>query len=499
MGLILVVDDSREEAESIARLLRGAGHATRLASNGREALEAARRERPRLVVSDIEMPVMNGYGLSREIKRDPALRSTPVMLLTPLSRPENILRALDARADFYLTKPFDHAFLLDRVRKLLAAPPSSFSSEAEEAEDEVPLEVSLGGIVHTVRAGRAQMLNLLLCTYEHAAHQSRAAQESEAQARHLNAQLQKQSADLETSRASFLSLLESSDDGMVVVDLKGLVRYANPSACDLFGRSQREFVGRSFEFLLVAGQTKEVEISRPPSSDEWTNASPVVVAELRVVETEWQGEKAYMATLRDITLRKGAEAQIREQQAHLQKANRALEALATTDALTGLKNRRAFSERLRDEVGRSARYGAPLSVLLCDVDKFKPFNDTYGHPAGDEVLRGVGRILGAGARSSDTVARYGGEEFIALLPNTDPKAARLLSERLRCSIEAYPWEKRAITVSVGVATLTPSGSSDPGLEHEAERLVQEADKALYHSKEAGRNRVTLVDLDAFRT
>ena len=160
-----------------------------------------------------------------------------------------------------------------------------------------------------------------------------------------------------------------------------------------------------------------------------------------------------------------------------------MEALATLDGLTGLKNRRVFQERLAEEFYRAQRYHIALSLLLLDVDKFKQFNDTFGHPAGDEVLKIVARLLQNAVRDTDFVARYGGEEFVVLMPYTDQDAALKLAERLRSAIESAPWSKRPVTASFGVASLSPECDTE-------ESLLSQADQALYQSKNAGRNRVS---------
>ncbi len=172
-------------------------------------------------------------------------------------------------------------------------------------------------------------------------------------------------------------------------------------------------------------------------------------------------------------------------QAALEAANERLDALATIDGLTGVKNRRAFGEKLTEEISRSVRYKTPLSLLLLDVDKFKQYNDTFGHLGGDEVLKTVARLLREQARANDFVARYGGEEFTLLLPNTDAEGAVVMAERARAAIAAAPWPERAVTASFGAATLSSETNS------EAE-LIGAADRALYASKERGRNRVTHV-------
>ena len=172
-----------------------------------------------------------------------------------------------------------------------------------------------------------------------------------------------------------------------------------------------------------------------------------------------------------------------KQDATLLQSNAKWEAMATQDGLTGLKNRRAFDERLRVEFERASQGRVPLSLMLLDVDKFKQFNDTFGHPAGDEVLKKVAGLLQGGVRSGGLVARYGGEEFVVLLPDTTIEDALVTAERLRASIEGAHWTQRAVTTSIGVA------SWEQGMTATAQ-LVSAADGALYQSKGDGRNRVT---------
>jgi diguanylate cyclase (GGDEF)-like protein len=178
--------------------------------------------------------------------------------------------------------------------------------------------------------------------------------------------------------------------------------------------------------------------------------------------------------------------QLRDQQEQLRIANEQLSELARTDGLTGLNNHRTFKERLEDEYNRSARHELPLSLMMLDVDKFKIFNDTFGHPAGDEVLKLVAKCLNKATRSTDFVARYGGEEFVVLLPFTKRDAALGLAERVRAEIESVAWEQRPITVSIGVGSMT-SDVKTPA------EMVALTDEALYHSKLTGRNRVTHMD------
>ena len=195
------------------------------------------------------------------------------------------------------------------------------------------------------------------------------------------------------------------------------------------------------------------------------------------------GDKRYAVLLhKDITSLILAEKALQHRERELQKMNARLQNLARTDALTGLSNRRGLMEALDHELSRTTRFSSPLSLVMLDVDHFKGYNDTFGHPAGDLVLAQLGNLLREQVREVDTAARYGGEEFALLLPQTDLGGALALGERVRYAVECAQWAHRKVTVSVGVATLRKGG--------DVEGLIREADDALYCSKKEGRNRVS---------
>ncbi len=366
---ILVVDDSRVQSKLLKDLLQSRGYIVRSAADGREALEMVRQKKPTLIISDIVMPVMNGYDMCFALKQDEALRDVPIILLTSLSDTADIVLGLMARADYYLTKPYSPDYLLSTITGLLQQPPAPDDDALQ------PLEITIGETRHEITANRRQMLSLLLSTYGNSVEQNRVLLQVQRELRSLNDQLREQ--------------------------------------------SQR----------------------------------------------------------------------IIEQQKSLEEANLQLHSLATHDGLTKLKNHRAFKEKLDEELERTARYGQPLSLLLLDVDSFKQYNDSFGHPAGDDVLIRLAQLLCNNTRGADFAARYGGEEFAVLLPNTDKKWAIFMAERLRTAIEGETWPHRAVTASFGAATFHESN-------HQSEAgaaLIKAADKALYHSKRSGRNRVTHTD------
>jgi diguanylate cyclase (GGDEF)-like protein len=241
-------------------------------------------------------------------------------------------------------------------------------------------------------------------------------------------------------------------------------------------RSQREG-GYVYVILLTTRSQREDRLNALEAGADDFLIKPFDGAELR----------ARLHVARRIL---GMQDELRKRQSELERMHGALERqnvqlaeIAATDSLTGLKNRRHFMEALETSFNYAVRMEQPLSLAMLDVDEFKLYNDSYGHPAGDQVLCHLARALNSTSRVYDLVARYGGEEFSILLPGANLADSHFLAERIRGSIESLPWPLRPVTASLGVATLsdeTPSASA----------LLSQADQALYRSKKRGRNLVT---------
>jgi diguanylate cyclase (GGDEF)-like protein len=206
-------------------------------------------------------------------------------------------------------------------------------------------------------------------------------------------------------------------------------------------------------------------------------------------------EKQYAAMLNreleeEILKRIDTEGKLKEEISKAEALADKLVMISSKDGLTGINNRRRFDEYLENEWNRSARSKSPLSLILCDIDFYKAYNDTYGHLAGDDTLKKVASILEHYARrAGDMAARYGGEEFVILLPDTDAEKAVHIAEQIRASVEDLRVLHKSsqihdyLTVSIGVATIVPAREQNPST------LINLADEALYRAKHNGRNRV----------
>jgi len=181
----------------------------------------------------------------------------------------------------------------------------------------------------------------------------------------------------------------------------------------------------------------------------------------------------------------------------LQQANHELRMMAVKDGLTGIANRRHFDEVLTKELKRAMRSGTPVSLVMCDIDFFKPYNDNYGHQAGDDCLKYVARTMAkVSKRPGDLVARYGGEEFGVILPETDLAGVQVIAEAVRAAVDQlnlshnYSLATDHVTISCGVATVSPSIDDD--ITVMAKQLIKTADKGLYQAKDQGRNQVAVI-------
>jgi len=301
---------------------------------------------------------------------------------------------------------------------------------------------------------------------------------------------------LRESEAKYRAIFDNAVEGFFQTTPEGRFIIVNPALARIYGFSSPEEVIERFadigqelyvdphrreEFLRLMEahgvvHAFEFQVRRKDGSHAWVKEST------RAVRDSAGKLLYYEGTVEDITMHKSYVEQLEEYRRDLEDANARLQEMAVTDDLTGLRNRIALRQKLTEECQRANRYHLPLALVMMDVDRFKSFNDTFGHPAGDDVLRLVSKLLQETARASDIVARYGGEEIAILLPNTYLEGAAILAERFRQAIENAKWERRPVTASFGVAAWAESMTGP-------DELIAAADQALYRAKERGRNRV----------
>ncbi|WP_221088475.1 GGDEF domain-containing response regulator [Deinococcus aquaedulcis] len=446
---VLVVDDDAELRGTVARLLRSCGHTVLTADGGEEALRLVKEHDVHLMLLDYFMAGMTGEDVVRELRaRGHGLQ---VVLQTGYASerpPRDMLRDLDIQGYHDKSEGPD---------KLLV-----WVDAALKAHRHVKaILASRDGLNHILQAApqlhRLQSLDELL--------------------RGILLQLQ---GILGFSGACVAVVPGAHTDS---AHPGSLLAVPSDQAFEVRVATGR-FEGRQWHDLGDPERQAVVQAAQcgRPSREPLTTL-PLQVGD-RNVGVVLVDLAAPAAAQADLTL-----LEVFAAQAAVAIQNVQLFELATTDDLTGLMNRRAWAGRLDEALRLGARHGHPTSVMLIDVDHFKRVNDTYGHLAGDALLRRLGAALREKVRGTDLAARYGGEELAVLLPHTSPEGARVLAERLREHIAALrlDWEGRTVqvTASIGVATDPGGSGAMPG----AAALLAQTDEALYAAKASGRNRV----------
>lgn len=444
---ILVVEDSLTQALKLTHLLKRTGYSVRQAKDGKQALDMMKQKLPTIVISDVVMPEMDGYELCNSIKSDESMRHVPVILLTTLSDPQDVIMGLKAGADNFLTKPYNDQSLLSRIQHILVN-----RDLRRHGSGEMGMEVFFAGKQHHLNSERIQIIDLLLSTFENAVEHYRALQES-------NKQLKEALDEIEVLQQNYWQMLESNSDAMVAVGKDGLVLYANPSAERLLDRSLSDIKQNSLGIPMNVGDVSEVEIPRKDNLR--------TVAEMRVVETIWDGSPVHLATLRDITERKRMEEEIT--------------ALSLKDELTGLNNRRGFQMLSLQQIRLAERLKSPVFVLAIDMDGLKWINDTLGHKEGDRAISDLANILKVVFRESDIIARLGGDEFAVLFLASNHEGGDAVMERLKESVSSFNAKMERpfrLSMSGGLVKYAP-GVDEP---QKLDALLSEADKLMYEEK-----------------
>lgn len=441
-GRILIVDDVATNRIVLKARLADVFHEAVLAATGAEALDRLRRDRPDLVLLDLELPDMHGLDVLRVLRAEPGGRRLPVIVLTASADAETHLAALMAGAEDVFRKPYDDRLLLARIRSLLrridpedGTPFPALSLQEQPSPYDWPGLISLTAFP----APRGQRLLRAL------------------------APLLPHRLDLFDRRSALLATPGSTADGY-------LIDATDDSAAGAFALLSE---------LRASPETRHAAIALLTDGPETAamacdlGADEVILPETPDPEIAFR-LSAMVHRSRDAAARR----------AHLRDNIR----LAVTDPLTGLFNRRYAIRQMGEMSRKAVETGLPYAILLADIDRFKQVNDSHGHAAGDLVLSEVAQRLSARLTPADLVARIGGEEFLIALPARDQTEAGAIARALCRDMMSSPillpsGHSVAVSISIGIAIGRPGTLPDDALER--------ADSALREAKMQGRNRVII--------
>ena len=445
---VLVVDDIEQNRKLLTDKLRNEYFHVITAVDGEDAIDKALAEEPDVILMDIMMPKLNGVDACRRLKTDVRTEHIPIVLVTALNEREDRLRGLGAGADDFLTKPVNDLHLLSRVRAL-----TKYKMVADELRKREASGKRMGAVDIAAQSRASDPARILVVD------------ENERQARRICRYLEGLHRPISHSEANQLGISGSMVD-LLIVSLSN-EKLDGLKLCAYFRSLEST---RDLPILVVAEPDDEKKAVRALD----LGASDIVIKPidseelLARVKTQVR-KKRYLDALRA-------------------RLDQSME-LAVTDQLTGLHNRRYMRVQLESYVKRANMGGAPVSILLCDIDHFKKINDIHGHAAGDDVLREFGRRLRENIRPMDLACRYGGEEFVVIMPETPQALAQSAGERIRqimaeTTFSVARGDELKVTMSGGVSTIVPP-------EDTMDALLKRADDALYRAKSAGRNKVEL--------
>lgn len=538
---ILLADDSLAIGTLIGEQLRSNGHLVTIVKSGEEAIASYREALPELILMDIEMPGMGGLEAIKQIRKIPSPVRVPIITVTGHTDEASLLSSFMAGADDYIIKPIQPLLLDIRIQAMMRVVSVQRSSAAM-------IDNMIEGVVRIDRVGRITAFNkaaenifgytanealgnnvkmLMPSPFreEHDDYLGNYAATGKAKIIGMGREvtglrkngeifpMQLGVTDVETPDDRFFvglirdltvektlrkRLAESRNFLADVIEHSPAATYvkSREGRYLLVNRKHEELTGMLREQTL--GKT-DAEIFPAAAAEAYRRVDLNVMANESAIETEEelhneQGESFFLSvkfptrnSSNEITGICGISTDITPIK-HYQKE---LERLSQFDELTNLFNRRHFISLAKHELNRSSRYGSKLSVMMLDIDLFKQVNDRHGHKTGDLVLANIGKQIGAALRESDIAGRMGGEEFAILLPETDHEQARIVAERLRkqvaeTSLDIGDGCTLNCTLSIGVATMTDQPT-------DLEKLLHQADTALYTAKNSGRNRVSYAE------
>ena len=445
---ILVIDDIDANVRLLEAKLTADYYEVLTATDGVTGLAIAASEQPDIILLDVMMPGMDGFQVCRRLKDDPETRHIPVVLVTALDGRADRIAGLEAGADEFLTKPIEDIMLFARVRSLTRL--KVVLDELREREQSGRRVGVIGGVASRLAGAGGRVLIV---------------DDNERQAQRLASEL----------AVEHRPVIESDLD-------KAHLTARGPVDLVILNTTSRGFDGLRFAAQVRSHEgTRNLPILALIDPDDKSRAIKALDIGVNDVLARPIDPEELAARVRTQIKRKRYTDLLRTN------LDQSLEA-AVTDPLTGLHNRRYMTSQLDALVARAVRDGRPVSALLLDIDHFKKINDSFGHDAGDEVLREFAVRLASNVRAVDLPCRFGGEEFVVVMPETALGDAERIAERIRMHVSGAPFrvsggkEVLSVTISIGVAATF--GAADT-----PDHLLKRADEALYEAKASGRNRV----------
>ncbi len=444
---ILVVDDLDANVKLLEAKLLSEYYTVLTATNGIQALKALEQNKVDIVLLDVMMPEMDGFETCKKIKSNPKTTHIPVVMVTALTDIEDRIKGLEAGADEFLTKPINDTALFARVKSL-----TRMKTVIDELKLRNETAAELGGQVIELKENFSNSKILLL-------------DDDVIQAKNIKTSLSSLSKQVQVlSSPDNIDGLGSFIPDLVIISCQ--IDVEDPLRIGVMLRSKPVFKN-SVLMLLAEEENISMVIKGMELGINDYFIYPVDESELQArVKTQLR-RKQYQDDLRT-ELEESVD-------------------LSTKDGLTGVFNRRYFDIHIKQMSEKSKDSGQKMCMMMLDMDHFKKVNDTYGHQAGDAVLRTLSETLKSSFRVTDLIARYGGEEFVVLLSKVELKDGIKIAEKTRATIEAIdfvvPGQEQPLkeTTSIGIAEL----KSDESVED----LISRVDKALYKAKETGRNKV----------